>query len=115
MTSILFEPDGSLFDQQKSDISSLFFFLFDGKSRCEIRFFRFLFVPCFYDFILFFFLVDRRWDLYWLVLFSIVLSVMFYEKLIICTFGSISLVVKKVSMKYSGDDWFLWSFRINCM
>lgn len=63
-----------------------------------------------------FFLVDRRWDLYWLVLFSIVLSVMFYEKLyIICTFGSISLVVKKVSMKYSGDDWFLWSFRINCM
>ena len=53
MTSIPFEPDGSLFDQQKKKKSSLFFFLFDGKSRCEIRFFRFLFVPCFYDFIFF--------------------------------------------------------------
>lgn len=114
MTSILFEPDGSLFDQQKSDISSLFFFFYLMENqgvKSDFSDFCLFLVST----ILFFFSRSTMGFgiLYW---FYFRLCYLFYEKLyIICTFGSISLVVKKVSMKYSGDDWFLWSFRINCM
>lgn len=41
MTSIPFEPDGSLFDQQKSDISSLFFFYLMKNQGVKSDFFDF--------------------------------------------------------------------------